>query len=337
MNPLATPRLDLIVCTLFSAALLLALPLHLLPALLAGLLVYALVRTLVPRLGLMMLGHEGARVAAVTLIAITVITLVAFATGGLVSFLRNSGESLPQLAHRMAEIIDNTRNSVPAWLIDYLPADADALRAAAVSWLKENAAFFQVAGTGFGRLLAYILLGMVIGALLSLKVARPQGRPRPLSASLARRARLLADAFRRVVFAQFWISTINTVLTAIFLLVVLPLLDIELPFTKTLILVTFIAGLVPIIGNVISNTVICIVGLSQSLFVALGVLLYLVLIHKLEYFLNAHIVGTHIRARAWELLIAMLVMEAAFGIAGLIAAPIYYAYIKQELVSHDLI
>ncbi len=34
---------------------------------------------------------------------------------------------------------------------------------------------------------------------------------------------------------------------------------------------------------------------------------------------------------------AMLVMEAAFGIAGLIAAPIYYAYLKQELSSRGLI
>jgi len=27
----------------------------------------------------------------------------------------------------------------------------------------------------------------------------------------------------------------------------------------------------------------------------------------------------------------MLAMEAAFGIPGLIAAPVYYAYLKQEL------
>jgi predicted PurR-regulated permease PerM len=27
----------------------------------------------------------------------------------------------------------------------------------------------------------------------------------------------------------------------------------------------------------------------------------------------------------------MLLMEAAFGVAGLIAAPIYYAYLKDEL------
>jgi hypothetical protein len=30
-------------------------------------------------------------------------------------------------------------------------------------------------------------------------------------------------------------------------------------------------------------------------------------------------------------------MEAAFGIPGLIAAPIYYAYIKDELVNRRLV
>ena len=47
--------------------------------------------------------------------------------------------------------------------------------------------------------------------------------------------------------------------------------------------------------------------------------------------------GSRINARAWELLLAMIVMEAAYGIAGLIAAPIYYAYIKNELSDARLI
>jgi predicted PurR-regulated permease PerM len=71
--------------------------------------------------------------------------------------------------------------------------------------------------------------------------------------------------------------------------------------------------------------------LVNAPFVALGSLVYLVAIHKLEYFLNARMVGRQIEARAWELLLAMLLMEAVFGIAGLIAAPIYYAYLKDEL------
>jgi predicted PurR-regulated permease PerM len=33
----------------------------------------------------------------------------------------------------------------------------------------------------------------------------------------------------------------------------------------------------------------------------------------------------------------MLVMEAAFGLAGLIAAPIYYAYLKSELETEGMI
>jgi predicted PurR-regulated permease PerM len=73
------------------------------------------------------------------------------------------------------------------------------------------------------------------------------------------------------------------------------------------------------------------VSLSVSPYVALGSLAYLIAIHKLEYFLNARLVGSQIQARAWELLIAMLLMEAAFGIGGLIAAPIYFAYLKDEL------
>jgi predicted PurR-regulated permease PerM len=42
-------------------------------------------------------------------------------------------------------------------------------------------------------------------------------------------------------------------------------------------------------------------------------------------------VGSQIDASAWELLLAMVVMEATFGLAGVIAAPVYYAYIKSEL------
>ena len=60
-------------------------------------------------------------------------------------------------------------------------------------------------------------------------------------------------------------------------------------------------------------------------------------IHKLEYFVNARIIGGRINARAWEILIAMLAMDAWFGIAGAIAAPVFYAYVKEELQARRLI
>jgi predicted PurR-regulated permease PerM len=83
--------------------------------------------------------------------------------------------------------------------------------------------------------------------------------------------------------------------------------------------------------------VIVVVSMSHSLGVAIGSLAFLVIIHKLEYFLNARIVGGQIRANAWELLITMLLMEAIFGIAGIVAAPIYYAYIKSELRAREMV
>jgi len=80
-----------------------------------------------------------------------------------------------------------------------------------------------------------------------------------------------------------------------------------------------------------------VISLSVSPQLAVASLVFLVVVHKLEYFLNARIVGGQIHARAWELLTAMLLMEAAFGVAGLVAAPIYYAYVKDELAARGLL
>lgn len=62
----------------------------------------------------------------------------------------------------------------------------------------------------------------------------------------------LATAFRQVVFAQVLISPLNTVFTAT-LLGVLPLFGVHLPLSKTLVLITFLAGLLPVVGNIIST------------------------------------------------------------------------------------
>jgi predicted PurR-regulated permease PerM len=172
---------------------------------------------------------------------------------------------------------------------------------------------------------------MVIGGLISLHEAHPGQSAGPLARALSQSTAKLAQAFRRVVFAQVRISALNTVLTAIYLVVVLPLFGVHLPLTKTMILLTFLAGLLPVLGNLISNSIIVVISLSYSMPVAIGSLAFLVIIHKLEYFINARIVGSQIEASAWELLLAMVVMEATFGLAGVIAAPVFYAYLKSEL------
>ncbi len=330
-------RCEIATWILFVGGLLGLLRIHLLPSLLAGLLVFALVDALVPLLRRPDTQRDTPRLLAVALIAAVVIAATSAAILSLASFLRNGGDNLPALIQRMAEIIEHSRASLPAWVLQYVPENTEELRVALVTWLRSNAEVFQVAGTGVGRALAHIIIGMVIGALVSLETATVRLDRGPLSIALNDRARHLTLAFRRVVFAQVRISAINTAFTGVYLLVVLPWFDVTLPFAKTLVVATFVLGLIPILGNLISNTMIFIVSLSQSLYLAVASLSYLIIIHKLEYFLNARIVGGQIRARAWELLLAMLVMEATFGVTGLMAAPIYYAYIKDELRDKNLV
>jgi predicted PurR-regulated permease PerM len=50
---------------------------------------------------------------------------------------------------------------------------------------------------------------------------------------------------------------------------------------------------------------------------------------------NARLVAGHINA--WELLIAMLVMDSLFGIRGVVVGPIVYAYMKRELKIRGLV
>ena len=90
-------------------------------------------------------------------------------------------------------------------------------------------------------------------------------------------------------------------------------------------------------GVSVSNTVIVLVSLGVSPWAAVGSLAFLVLVHKLEYLLNAKIVGGRIGASAWETLLAILVFEAAFGIPGVILAPVVYAWAKAELVDRGLV
>jgi predicted PurR-regulated permease PerM len=211
------------------------------------------------------------------------------------------------------------------------------IRAGLVEWLRTHAEELRRLGGDAGRALLLIVAGFIIGSFVALREASPHHAMAPLAQAMCERVHRLGEAFRRVVFAQVRISALNALLTAIYLAGVLPALGVELPFVKTMILVTFVVGLLPVLGNLISNTVIVIISLSHSLYVAAGSLAFLVVIHKLEYFVNARIIGGQIKARAWELLIVMLGMEAAFGVPGLIAAPVFYAYVKKELSDRKLI
>jgi predicted PurR-regulated permease PerM len=143
-------------------------------------------------------------------------------------------------------------------------------------------------------------------------------------AELVVRVQTFYASFSRVIGAQIVISTINTGLTGVFLVWN------NFPFAPLLIMATFFCGLLPIIGNIISNTLITFVAFTISPKMALVSLAFLVAIHKLEYFLNSKIIGDRIKTPMWLTLLGIVIGEKLMGIPGMILAPVVLHYIKVE-------
>ena len=258
------------------------------------------------------------------------VIVVVLAIWGLVFVLNRARETLPKIADKTIPAIVNYAESknIELPFTDYASA-----RTLLVQESKDQVA-------NFGRYLktailqiAMFLIGLVVAVSMYLSArwgteADIQETPDSLYATvvreLATRVRTFYRSFSRVIGAQIIISTINTSLTAVFLIWN------GFEYATTLVAITFLCGLLPIIGNLISNVLICGVAFTASPKMALIALIYLVVIHKLEYFLNSKIIGDRIKNPMWLTLLGIVIGEKLMGIPGMILAPVVLHYIKVE-------
>lgn len=246
----------------------------------------------------------------------------------------------------LPDVADTSIPSASAWAqkrqIELPFTDFDTLRDTVIDALKQEAHYLQsvahFAGSTF-TMLVLSIIAIVIAASLFLKPAfnpdsTVDGTTNNLyavsTAEISARFRDFYRSFATVMGAQLTISLINTALTGIFLLVV------GLRHAALLIALTFLCGLVPIVGNLVSNTIITFVALSVSLKLAIAALIFLIVIHKLEYFLNSKIIGQRIRNPVWLTLIALVVGERLMGIPGLILAPVVLNYLRVEMLKIEV-
>ena len=313
---------------LFGLGRLLMLHLHLMPALFAAVGGFVLYRSV----------RERVRAHLETRSPWLIYLLLALALGALgyalfLAFelmLSASSGGLAKLLRLLADTLDQIRATAPEWIATKLPDSAAALQEAVSSWLRNHATQVQEWGRNALRVLLYLLIGLAIGLLAGAATPAPVA-PLPLVRLAQNRLLQLALAFRDIVAAQLRISLVNTLVTALYLLVLLPLLGYHVPLASTLVAFTFFASLLPIIGNLLSNTAIVLAALTVSPWLGGASLAFLVVVHKLEYFLNAHFVGSRIQVPTYALLASMLVLESGFGTAGLVAAPVYCAWLTREL------
>ncbi len=235
------------------------------------------------------------------------IVAVAAIGNGLVYFSRQAWITLPAIADTAIPAVVGLaeKEGVELPFTDY-----ESLRTVALSAAQEGIAgvgrYVRAAGFQFVLLVA----GLVVAT--SLFLSAPWGSENDAQAvrdslytkvvrELAVRSNTLFQSFAKVIGAQIVISTINSGLTAVFLTLN------GYPYATVLIAATFMCGLLPIIGNLMSNTLIVDVGFTLSPKAALVALVFLVVIHKLEYFLNIKIIGDRIKSPMWLTLVGLVV------------------------------
>ena len=105
---------------LSGIALVLVLVLHLLPAMLAGMLVYELVHLLAPTVSTWF-SDQRAKLVAVLLLSALVVGAITAGIAGAIVFFKSDAGSLSALLTKMAEIVAGSRGLLPQWLVDEMP------------------------------------------------------------------------------------------------------------------------------------------------------------------------------------------------------------------------
>lgn len=290
--------------------------------LIAGLLTYLIVSKL------HLFEKRGKWLAVLFLIA-----LVGLATYILGHFSNQTVRALPEIAEKAIPSLLHVANEYEIQLPfdDYATFKNSALEfvRSQTSHLSSVARFARVATAE----VALMIIACVVAVAVFLNPRFEVSGKAPLphssvfnvyTAQIASRWSTFYTCFERVLGAQILISAINTFLTALFVIAV------DLPYAFVTIGVTFLCGLLPVIGNLMSNTIIVCIGLTVSPQMALWALIFLVVIHKLEYFLNSKIIGHRIRNPVWLTLTALVIGERLMGIPGIVLAPIILHYIKTE-------
>jgi predicted PurR-regulated permease PerM len=343
-SPAPRPRVpweEVVAYAVVFAGVLFVLMQHLVSALIVGLTLYLILDRVSERFqGRMSRGI----VRPLALLTVTTATaaVVAAAIALLVTMLRRGAGNVPEMMEQMADILGSVRIWLGGLGRQFIPevmTDAEDFKATIAAWLKTHAQTLRAGGLWLGIGLVHMIMGILLAVLVFFRhvTHHDEENRGPLARHLVDKVDRFAHAFGRVATAQVKISAVNTILTGIYLLVVLPLFGIRIPFGTTLVVITFLCGLIPVLGNLISNSVITILSMGVSIGTAVASLSFLVIIHKLEYLINSRIVGGETDSQAWEILLAIIIGEAAFGVGGIVLAPIVYAFIKRELRDRALV
>jgi len=146
-----------------------------------------------------------------------------------------------------------------------------------------------------------------------LRIFRQSLAPDGLFGTLTRWGEHVAEAVSLTVQLQFIVAACNAVLTLPVLLII------GVPHVPMLMLLIFVSGLIPVVGNLISGAVLSLVAYQTKGFFGVGLFIGLTFVlHKIEsYFLNPRLAARHVALPGFVLILSLIAWEHLLGFVGL--------------------
>ena len=171
--------------------------------------------------------------------------------------------------------------------------------------------------TAVGRFFVQATIGFVLGVVYRLEaheldLFEDKIDQKSLVGRVLRWTEHTADAVSVTMQLQVVVAAFNTVTT-------LPvLLFLGIPHVPSLMALVFVSALVPVIGNLVAGTVLCLMAYQAKGFLGVGIFVVVTfLLHKVEsYYLSPRLTARHVRVPGFVLIVSLIAFEHVFGFAG---------------------
>jgi predicted PurR-regulated permease PerM len=210
-----------------------------------------------------------------------------------------------------------------------------------VEGIKHYAGDAISAASAIGHFFVYVLIGFILALVYTLEEEElahfwERVDTRSLFGTLGRWLGHVADSTIVTVQLQLVVAAFNTVTTLPVLLVL------GVQHVGALMLLIFTSALVPVIGNIVSGAVLCLLAYQAKGWLGVGIFVALTFIlHKVEsYYLSPRLTARHVKIPGFLLIVSLLACEHLFGFTGLfLSFPILFvaSRIRGEFQEEDAI
>jgi len=273
-------------------------------------------------------GRLPALLATLAAAAAVIVLTVWLSAGKIAKLVVETRDTLPQ---RMAALREHP------WYLelkDRLP-DSEKLAESA----EHYASHVAKSAATLGHLVLLALIGFVLAVIFFLDepkiVAFRKKMPATsITGTLARWLEHVAEAISLTVQLQLIVALANTVLT-------LPvLLLIGVAHVPALMVLIFVTGLIPVVGNLIAGAVLVVLAYQAKGWLGVGLFIGLTFVlHKIEaYYLNPRLTARHVQLPGFVLVLSLICFEHLFGFVGLfLSFPFLYVAgkIRSEFAEED--